>query len=519
LWYAAALAALTTFPYLVAFVTAGSEWTFTGFVFGVEDGNSYIAKMLLGASGEWLFRTPYTSIPQRGALAFLPYLLLGKLAAGQAMHLQLVVLFHLARVAAIPLLVIALHRFAGLFLEDERWRRWVVVLATIGGGLGWLLVLLGRADWLGSLPLDLHSPETFGFLAIYGLPHLILARAAMLWGLTDYLQSGTQSRRVWRAGLLWLAMGTCQPLSVLTLLAVLCLHLVLIGLVTFRSSRLTETRVWAGRALKSVVLVLPVFLYNALAFLRDPYLREWTEQNRILSPHPAHYLAAYGLILAPAIWGGWRALHSEDRGRLLPIAWAMALPFLAYFPHNLQRRLPEGAFVALALLAALGISSWTGRQRWTRWLGPGLLGASSLSSLLLLAGGLQTALRPSEPAFRPAAEAAAFESLAEIAEEGSVVLAAYATGNALPAWVPLRVVIGHGPESIGLADLEPQVARFFSDRAADADRAQFLMRNRVQFVFWGPHERALGGWDPNSAGGLTPVYDGDGYAVFANLDS
>ena len=39
-----------------------------GFIFAVEDGNSYIAKMLSGVQGAWLFRTPYTSMQQGGVL-------------------------------------------------------------------------------------------------------------------------------------------------------------------------------------------------------------------------------------------------------------------------------------------------------------------------------------------------------------------------------------------------------------------------------------------------------------------
>jgi len=115
---------LTTIPYLLGLTAEGSEWVFTGFVFGVEDGNSYIAKMLLGASGDWLFRTPYSAAQQSGVLAFLPYLLLGKLAAGPELHLQLVILFHLFRIAVIPLAIWATYRFVDYVLQDKSWSAW-----------------------------------------------------------------------------------------------------------------------------------------------------------------------------------------------------------------------------------------------------------------------------------------------------------------------------------------------------------------------------------------------------------
>jgi len=79
---------VTMLPYLLGYASQGDAWRFTGFVFGVEDGNSYIAKMLSGSAGAWLFRTPYTPEAQRGVLAFLPYILLGKLASPPGLHEQ-----------------------------------------------------------------------------------------------------------------------------------------------------------------------------------------------------------------------------------------------------------------------------------------------------------------------------------------------------------------------------------------------------------------------------------------------
>jgi len=65
---------ITMLPYFIGFQMQNDEWQFTGFVFGVTDGNSYIGKMLRGAAGEWLFRTPYSALDQNGAFIFFHYL-------------------------------------------------------------------------------------------------------------------------------------------------------------------------------------------------------------------------------------------------------------------------------------------------------------------------------------------------------------------------------------------------------------------------------------------------------------
>ena len=69
---------LTTLPYAMAYLKQNNQWTFSGFLFGVEDGNSYVGKMRLGARGLMNFYLFYTPEPHAAApLVFLPYILPG----------------------------------------------------------------------------------------------------------------------------------------------------------------------------------------------------------------------------------------------------------------------------------------------------------------------------------------------------------------------------------------------------------------------------------------------------------
>lgn len=527
--YALVLGAATSVPYLVGASRQTADWRFTGSVVAVEDGNSYLAKMLAGQQGEWLFRSPYSSLPQRGVLAFLPYLIAGKLTDGS--HAQLVLLFHLMRLACIPLLVLAVYRFAARFIGSAAWRKWITVLVTAGGGLGWLMVALGKPDLLGSLPLEFYSPETFGFLAVLGFPHLILARAGMLWSLELYLGRPTG----WAAGGVLLLTGFLHSPVLIPALSALAAHQLTL-LVTG-----ADWPAWRRRFGVVLLLVLPLLIYLVAALATDPYLQGWAEQNRIHSPHPLHYLLAYGAILPAAVLGARRIIRRSNPSGLLPVGWAAALPFLAYAPVDLQRRLTEGGWVALLVLAAIGLrQGWTGvvvraggegadrtaprpsngsgdsrRERGWRVLLAVLL---LPGSMLLLATTLFNVQVPEEPLFRPASEIEAFEWLAENAPPGSIVLAAFQTSNALPAWAPMTVVAGHGPESVGLAELAPAIRSFFSTDSAQTFRQQFLVTQKVDYIFWGPAERALGNWNPASWGCLQPVFDRLDVQLFAVCD-
>ena len=80
------------------------------------------------------------------------------------------------------LFIIVLYRFIAVFLVAPAARMLALVLATLGGGFGWLLTLAGQTHLLGTLPPEFYIPEGFSFIILFSLPHLALARAALLGG-------------------------------------------------------------------------------------------------------------------------------------------------------------------------------------------------------------------------------------------------------------------------------------------------------------------------------------------------
>jgi hypothetical protein len=529
---------ITTLPYLFGYVAQGQAYRFTGFVFGVEDGNSYIAKMLAGSMGDWLFRTPYSAYPQSGLLVYIPYLLLGKLAAPPGLHEQLVSLYHIFRIIAGMLAILASYDFIAYFIREIRLRRFGLALVCLGGGLGWLLVLVGKGSWLGSLPLDFYSPEAFGFLGLFGLPHIAMARALMLWTLLAYLrlveawldpkrETDVKKKAVWLAAqlsLLWLLAGVFQPLVLVLAGVVMGWHQ--LGLIVWRLMRQRGGQVvdWSGWRrsigwLLTAAILPGVFAaYNLGISFFDPYARIWTAQNVIRSPHILHYLVAYGLLLPFAWLGGRRLMRWQGWRGWLPVGWVLVFPLLAYAPLDLQRRLTEGVWVAWCILAMAALeqpenmpAGSTPRRLDWRW---APLWLAFPSTLFLLAGGMLAAWNTTQPVFRPTAQVEVFNYLAANAPREAVILAAFDTSNALPAWAPVRVLAGHGPESIHKSEIEPQIASFFDPRTDDSQRRALLERFGVEYVFWGPAERKLEDWTPASASYLSLVKEQGDYALF-----
>ena len=530
--------AITSIPYVLGAAMANDARVFGGFVYAVEDCYSYLGKMRQGAEGAWLFHIAYTPEPHPGALFFPFHLLLGKVAAvlpGGDLTSRMVWVYHVARGVFGLGLLVTVYRFVAVFTEQVKVRRLAWLMVTFGGGLGWLLIALGRPNWLGSTPLDFILPEGFTFLVLYAFPHIALGRTLLLLGILSLLKAWQldhtprrelqdsgftshvpPSRAIqWGvlAGFLWLLMGLIVPFYVAVAWAVAgaaCVALALRERCLFSSM--------TSAACMATFVSAPVVFYSAWRFTSDPIYRTWAAQNQILSPHPLHYLVAYGVPMALAVLAARDAWRGEGPA-WLALAWVGVVPLLIYLPFNLQRRLVEGVQVPLSLLAAIGLTKVTGVQSRGRNLRSRLAVSIVLVGLLptnvmLIAGNSIALQGQPAPIFRDAGEVAALNWLGGRVEARDVVLAAYGTGNYLPARVGARAFVGHGPESVNVEQKRAVVARFFHETTDDAWRRQQLRQYSVDYVLWGPRERSLGAFQPSGADYLQPVYGQNGYFVF-----
>jgi hypothetical protein len=531
--YIILLLVLTSIPYLIAQQQAREQWIFNGFLFGIEDGNAYLGKTRLGVEGYWqfhLFYTPNTT-HQSAPLLYLPYI-----ASGHLIRLlideqdpttrfsAMIVAFHIFRLLANTVLIIAIYVFSSTFLSTMIERFLAVVLATLGGGWGWLFVLSGQSEWLGNLPPDFHIPEGFGFLVLLGLPHIALARAALLFGFWCLFQSLNKPiGQAWRwaalAGLSWLVVG----LGVAFYLAIIyCVVIAWGAMVWLRTRQFPWTLV--QRVSIAVVMTWPLFFYFLALFSLNDTFVSWSAQNFLPSPHPLHYIVAYSLFIPLVLVGvGWRWRYRQQPQTLLLIGWVCIVPFLVYLPINVQRRMAEGVIVPLSILAVTGLSLVVARfpgqsylRRWrllrTLWLLPAVM-----TAFLFIVGSSFTAISPERPLFRPQAEITAMDWLALYANEDAIVLSTRSIGNVLAARHNIQVYIGHGPETIDSDTKQRQTEDFFSDEMPQPEQQQLLAS--VDYIFYGQTERELGNHTtvdtaPAWMASVRLIYDHNGYQIF-----
>ncbi len=544
IWISVALI-VTSIPYVIGWLRSTPTRVFGGFVIAIEDGYSYLAKMNEGAHGAWLFTLPYTSEPHTPTLLYIFHLLLGKVAA--LTGLSLIAVYHLARLICDALLLITVYRFIAMFVASRAVRRIALLLIAFSGGLGWLLLLIGQPNWLGSIPIDLISPEAFTFLILLAFPHLALARTLMLLGLMRVWKGqgakdqgpGTRSKgrdSAFRiphsvlAGLCWLGMGVLVPFYVAVVGAIVVAGLIGGAIIRRRFD-------WAQirAAIIAGVIAAPILIYTFVVVGTDPIWNVWAAQLTILSPHPLHYIIGYVLVGGLAIIGIMAIRRSEIRDQKL-MAWLMVVPFLIYLPFNSQRRLVEGWQIPLAIFAAYGLvyrvlPAWR-RARVVRWLSSyrrytshglrawllaGTVIFSTATYVLLLIDQSTRMIAQVPPSFRDGPEVEALRWLNQRVTYADVILSSYNTGNYLPAQVGARVFLGHGPETAYSNDKRQLVKQFYAASTSDEWRRQFLSEWPITHVIDGPLERDVGRFDPSQADYLSLEYDRDGYQIYKVL--
>jgi hypothetical protein len=501
---------VSSLPILYGVLTATPEQPFSGFVIGLEDGNSYLAKMQLGRSGYWLFRLAYTSEPHQSAPFFLYYILLGKIAGGLKLSNPLIL--HLSRLVTIPFGLLAFYYFSAYFVHRTKVRQLALLIFGITSGLGWLWLVLGGPSELGRMPVDLWVPDASYFLTSLTFPHLPLSQGLLLlfsvFGL-EYVRHGRSRIGLMAAGF-GLIVSLIHPHTLPVMVFILSLYIIW---QSYRSQKPLFDRV--KRLALIVVPSMPYLVYVMIVFNQNPAFVAWRSQSLTYSPAPHHYVLGFGLTLVFAVVGlslTWR--EAEGRYRFLHV-WIISVPILLYLPISLQRRFLDGYQAPLAVMAAIGLVWLVQKSSSPGWrfrVLAVMLVLMSFTNVLLVTGALITIDRRPSAVFLQRAEVEAAHWLSQVTEQ-NVVLSAYETGNYLPTVADVRAFVGHGPETVQADAKIAMLSEFF---AGDDDnfRRQLLRDYEINFLYYGAAERALGDFSPGTAPYLEQVYDNGSVQIF-----
>lgn len=465
---------VTSIPYWLGFYNENDLFKFSGFIIGVGDGNSYLAKMMIGASGDWLFTTPYTAYPQMKFFAFFPYILLGKLTSHPSQTIQLIGLFHIFRWAGIIFLIFETFRFSLLIVMDRKNSLLITILLIFGGGLGWLgIIFPGLINH--RMPLEFYSPETFGYLSVFSLPHLLFARAFLYKSFRNLLILDTESnfshKSILKSGFSLFLSGIFQPIN-------LFIGWFVVG-IFFLVKTVKDKRIsfYLKKYFFWIIPSAPLFFYNLFSFLFDPYLSTWQDQNRIISPPILDYMLAYGLGLFFLILVYKKGFIQKINHSFFINLWIILIPVLAYFPINIQRRLTEGVWFALCIY--IGVFIMNNKNSIVKILA---FASVFLSTLFFSVGSFQAIQKVDSPIYSSKSIIDVGNYLRSEINVGDVILAPFDESNVLPVYIPIKVIIGHGPESKNLSVISEKIDRFYKGDLTLGETQNFIQSFDIKFI-------------------------------------
>jgi hypothetical protein len=506
------LCVVCVLPYVLGYLVARPNERFTGVLGQAIDVNSYLSRVRQGMAGRYLSINPYTSEPHAPMPFFLLYVWWG-LATRLIIH-DPAISYRLAQVVCTIGLLFAFYAFAALFVPTVRQRRMTFLVAALGAGVGWLTLPFVLSSGRPLSAIDLWMQEATFFSSMLSQPHFCAATALLLVTMRAF----------------WLQLRAWSPWRLITLFvapaAMILIHPFLVLTVTavelaYAAIGLASRRL-AWRPLLLTLLTEAVGMGAVLGVIQSAL---WlnpaanTIVTRQWSPPPQSYILGYGVLLPLAVWGA--VLSARRRSDPFPATWLVVGALLPYAPVALQRRLIEGFFAPVALLASVALHDrvwpWLARRTrgWRAVLRTALVFSLVASNVVLWSIAGANALSHTEPWFVSQDEAHVWDWLQANGAPDQVVLCSPETGNRIPAHTNKRVVIGHVGETIRYADKARAVEAFFDPATSAATRAALLAEFSVRYVVWGPGERALGGLDPHRVPQLYEVYVNDEYTILA----
>jgi len=488
---------LITFPYIFAWCQVGEGKEFAGFLANYMDGQSYIAKMMLGWRGEWKFTPLYSAETGEGAFLFTFYLFLGHVS--RILSIRPIYVFHAARVLSAIFLIFTIRLLVQLIFRDQpRSELLAFILVTFGSGLGWAVN--------GILPLtsDFWVAEAYPFLSSFQNPHFPLGLGIMVRLLINEFSA---SRRVgeWFVNGLWgFLLAVILPFGVIVLASV---YGVIFALDFIRNKKFSFRPIHTG-----IILGVFVVLYQYVATLLDPVLSGWNAQNITKSPGILDLLISFSPMLPIAIYGIWRCWKKSkpfSHEHSIFIIWLLVSLVLVIIPFPLQRRFLLGFHIPCVILGVIGLRELLTEKKFNIAT-PVLILIMIPTNLLLLSGAIYAGFTQEPALYISINERLAMDWINRNTPEGSVIFSSPEMGVFIPAYTGRKVVYGHLFETIDAESKKEWIIHTLQSKPLILDKGHPFWKD-VDYIFWGAREEAYGGAPPDD---MNPVFSNNEITIF-----
>ena len=456
------------------------------------------------------------------------WLAVGRMSALLALGIPEVT--QLVRLLSGSLYLAAIYWFTGLFAWRAAYRWTGFLVISLGGGLGWILVVIKQFTGNLLLPLDLYVNEPNTFFTVMAFPHQAMATGllVLIMGLSAIAFRDLSFRAAIVAGALGLLLGLQHGYDLLVVYGVTGVTaLVLLRLGT-RGPRIV--------LLTAIICVpsAPVAMYLYWLTSQSPIWQGVLAQYGnagVFTPAPAHLLVLMGipLVLVLSARGGTPARPLQHPPEILLRSWLVIGFFLLYIPTDFQIKMLAGWQVPVGILATRAVfdqvvPSFPGILKLVpvrREVAVGIL-------LVLMVLPVNVYLytwrfvdlgRHDYPYYLLDDEVAALRWLERNAQPSDVVLSSLTIGQYVPSISGNRAFLAHWAQTLNFYQRQDDVVRFYDGRSSDDVRLSVMSRYGVRYVFQSEPERALGSYSPEQSPFLTAAFSSSTTSVFRTVDT
>ncbi len=367
--------------YAAAFRLPPPGRVFMGYLLNSGDAWGYQAFSRAFAEGGLLIDNPFSDVVREPAFFNLLWFSLGKVQ--RLTGFPFLVLYYTLGAVAAGLMFWVILRFSREFAGAGVAGRFAFLLASFGGGLGWIAVLFSDELAARLQPLDLFHPEGYPLQSALFVPHFALSIAILGAILLWFWRGVSSGRRTWSIGaaFLTLLLGFFHPY-----------HLVTVGCVAGAWVALEQALVpgrlhrgWVDLGLLALA-VFPAALYYRW-FFRQPNWEVWGAKNIVRTGGPAAVLLGLGPLILMAGWGMWRLRSGGlDANRRFLLVWStVGLGLLFSYPlFRFEAKLVEGLVLPLSCLGAGAIFDVGHAESRRRWIAAAVLLLALLPSSAVL---------------------------------------------------------------------------------------------------------------------------------------
>jgi hypothetical protein len=513
-FFALALLLLSSIPYLCGHFLSFPNTRFNEHLSFDPDFNAYFGFMRQAQQGQWLLYNPFTPEPHAPVFFNLEWLLMGKLSA--LFQISLEASMQWVRVVSLFLLCGSFYWLASLLFPAVLMRRFVLAMAMLGGGFGWLLQIPGL-DAPGRIGrfMDLYA-GLHPFFWMIAQPHWLIVQGLALAAFCTFLlaeRNGSVKLYV-LSGALTTVVGAMRPWDIVYILLGIVFYMMAVTTLTWDSIRRHLPR------LIVLLMPMPLLLYYQWLFKSHDLFRWYYIQNVGRGPEPTSLVLGGGAAMLVFLLSLGRLgnFSGKPAARILIPCCALSALALMYshplFGNTWQFH--QTFLIPALLVAAMTIEpvveALLKRTRWTYVGIAAFLAGNSLTSFALVKTFTAEVRRGEHRTGQGLLQA--FEWLQTNSRPRDVVMANFEISNQIPRYTHNATFCGYAISTVAFDKKTAQVRQFYSSDTDDSFRKRLAAEYSIHYVIFGPNERNPGNFNPEQLGlskkfdnGLIQIYE------------